>query len=438
MMNRPHVLTRQSVARRSFLRGTGAAVLALPMLEVMSPTLGCRVLAGEAAGDVSPPRFLAICATLGFHGPHLFPETQGRDYALTPYLKQIAEHRDQFTVLSGLSHPEQQGNNGHASEMTWLTSAQRPGLAGFRNTISIDQLIADKVGLQTRYPSLALSTSGRSMSWNASGVELPAETSPTKLFKSLFTRGSDQEVAAEMRELKRGRSILDTLIVPASRMQGQISHQDREKLDQYMTSVRELEQRLVQSEEWVNRPKPSVDRGLPSDVQDKSDAIARQDLMYEMIVLAFQTDSTRTITLQLSGMNAAPKIQGVDSDWHGLSHHGKDPEKIEELRLIEEAEFAALGRFLTKMRAIHEGDRALLDRTAIMFGSNLGNASAHDWRNLPMLVAGGGFKHGSYVKHDPDQNTPMANLLVAFAQRMGVEIDRFGTSTAESVRGLDV
>jgi len=161
-------------------------------------------------------------------------------------------------------------------------------------------------------------------------------------------------------------------------------------------------------------------------------------LLYDMIVLALQTDSTRTITYQLSGMNAVPLIPGVRSDWHGLSHHGKDPQKIEELKIIEEAEFVAFNEFLTKLRSVEENGRSLLDHTAVLFGSNLGNASAHDWHNLPILVAGGGYRHGKYVAHDHDNNTPLANLFVALAQRMGVETDTFGSSTGESVRGLDV
>ncbi|MCA9082373.1 MAG: DUF1552 domain-containing protein, partial [Planctomycetaceae bacterium] len=155
----------------------------------MVPALVKPSRAAERERNESPHRFVAACATLGFHGPYLFPEQAGRDYELTPYLKKLAKHRDKFTVISGVSHPEQQGNNGHASELTWLTSAQRPGLAGFRNTISIDQLIADQIGIQTRFPSLVLSTSGRSMSWTSSGVEIPGETSPAKLFKALFIDG---------------------------------------------------------------------------------------------------------------------------------------------------------------------------------------------------------------------------------------------------------
>jgi hypothetical protein len=160
--------------------------------------------------------------------------------------------------------------------------------------------------------------------------------------------------------------------------------------------------------------------------------------MGEMIVLALQTDSTRTVTIQLSGMNAVPTIQGVTSDWHNLSHHGKDPAKIDELKVIEEAEFAAFNEFLTRLKSVEENGRPLLDHTAVLFGSNLGNASSHDWHNLPLVLAGGGFQHGTHVAHDPKNNTPLANLFVTLGQQMGLEIDRFGTSTGAGLRGLEV
>lgn len=432
-----NINTRKPMSRRQLLRGAGAATLALPLLEAMQPSLGQRVL-GAPSRSTSPKRFVAMCATLGFHTPFLFPEKEGRDYALTPYLEKLAKHRDQITAISGLCHPNQQGNNGHASELTWLTSAQRPGLAGFRNTISLDQLIAEQIGIQTRFPYLALSTSGRSISWTANGVPIPGMTSPSKLFAALFIDGTEEEVAAELKGLKRGRSILDTISGRAKELESKVAVRDRDKIDEYLTAVRDLESRLQQSEGWVKRPKPKVSADQPRDVADRNDAIAKQRLIYDMIVLALQTDSTRTITFQLSGMNAVPTIEGVSSDWHGLSHHGKDPKKIDELKVIEQAEFEVLSEFLTKLRGIEENGRTLLDHTAILFGSNLGNASSHDWHNLPTIVAGGGFKHGSYVAHDAKNNTPFANLFVALAQRMGLEVDRFGSSTAEGIRGLDV
>jgi hypothetical protein len=379
-----------------------------------------------------------MCATLGFHGPFLFPEQTGENYALTPYLKKLADHRGDLTVLSGLSHPDQQGNNGHASEMTWLTSAKRPGLAGFKNSISLDQLIANRIGIETRFPYLTLSTSGRSLSWTANGVEIPGETSPENLFKALFIDGTEAEIAAELRGLERGRSILDTVMGQARKLERALGHRDREKLDEYLTAVRDLETRLQQSQGWATRPKPKTQAEPLRDIADRNDAIGRQRLMYDMIVLALQTDSTRTVTFQLSGLNSVPVIPGVSHDWHNLSHHGKDPAKIDELRIIEEAEFAAFNEFLTKLKTIKEGDRALLDSTAVLFGSNLGNASSHSWRNLPIIVAGGGYRHGQHIVHDNTDNTPLANLFVSLAQRMGLEIDRFGSSSAEGITGLSL
>ncbi len=427
--------THPIVPRRKLLRGIGAAAIGLPLLEAMSPSQGT---AASNRGGESPKRFVAACATLGIHGPHLFPTQPGFDYEPTPYLKVLESHRHDFTVFSGLSHPEQQGANGHTSEMTWLTSAKRPGLAGFKNTISIDQLIAEKIGIQTRFSSLVLSTSGRSMSWTSSGIEIPGETSPSKVFKALFMDGTPLEVKAEMRQLQRGQSILDTVLEQAKSMQPKISVRDRAKLDEYLTAVRDLESRLQQSEDWVQQVKPKVTMEQPKDIVEKNDAIGRQRLMYDMMALALQTDSTRVISMQLSGMNAVPKIDGVSNDWHNLSHHGKDPDKIDELRIIEEAEFKVLNEFLTKLKSIEENGRPLLDHTTILFGSNLGNASSHDWHNLPVIVAGGGAKHQGYVAHDEKNNTPFANLLVSIGQTMGLEIDRFGSSTAAGLRGFEL
>ncbi len=430
-MDAPYLATKSALSRRHFLRGAGKVAIGLPFLEAMSPAFSrAKVLS-------SPPRFVAMCATLGFHTPHLFPSVSGSNYELTPYLEKLKNHRNELTVFSGLSHPGQQGNNGHASEMTWLTSARRPGLAGFRNTVSLDQMIATKVGNSTRFPYLALSTSGNSLSWTSNGVSIPGEKSPSKLFAALFIDGTEREVAEEMQQYRRGKSILDTVLGEATKLDRKLSPRDAEKLDEYLASVRELEIRMEGSEEWAQRPKPVINAIQPEDIEDRSDTIGRQRLMNDMIVLALQTDSTRTVTFALSGFNAVPTIPGVETDWHNLSHHGKDPEKIDELKLIEEAEFQVLSEFLTKLKAIEEHNQTLLDRTTVLYGSNLGNASSHNWRNLPIILAGGGFKHGSYTAHDPDNNTPLANLFVPLAQRMGVDIDQFGSSTAAGLPGLE-
>ena len=434
-MKAPHIASRKALSRRHFLRGSGATLLSLPLLDAMTPAF--LRPAAAAAGGESPKRFVAMCAGLGFHTPFLVPEKTGGNFELTPYLGLLKGHREDLTVFSGISHPEQQGNNGHASELTWLTSAKRPGLAGFKNTISVDQLIADQIGIETRYPSLVLGTGSASLSWTSSGVELPAESQPSVLFENLFVDGTEAQVKAELRQLKRGRSILDTVLGEAKKMNGDLGHRDREKLDEYLSSVRDLEVRLQESEGWAVRPKPKVAAEVPKDVEDRNDAIAKQRLMFDTIALALQTDSTRTVTFRIAGMNAVPSnIPGVGTDWHNLSHHGKDEAKIDELRLIEEAEFSALDEFLAKLKGIEENGRSLLDHTAVLYGSNLGNASAHDWHNLPLLLAGGGYRHGQHLAHDAKDNAPFANLLVAQAQRMGVEIDQFGSSTRVGIDGL--
>jgi hypothetical protein len=419
-----HIATKRRIDRRAFLRGTGT-VLSLPFLEAMVPAFATPA---QSAVGQAPPRFLAMCATLGFHTPFLFPQEAGVGYALTPYLEPLKDLRGDFSVISGLQHMEQNGANGHTSEMTWLTSAKHPGLAGFKNTISIDQLIAEKIGTQTRFPSLILGTGSESLSWSSSGVPLPAESSPSKAFQQLFVDGTPAEVQAQVRGLKRGRSILDTVMGQAKKLHGELGKRDQEKLDEYFSAVRDLEGRLVQNEEWVQKPKPKIDAKPPTDIQSRTDAIGKMKLLQDLVVLALQTDSTRTVTMRLSGMNAVPEIEGVKNDWHNLSHHGQDPAKIEELEIIEKAEFTAFADFLSKLKATQESGRSLLDSTAVMFGSNLGNASAHSTANIPLVLAGGGFKHGRHIAIDKEKHV-FSNLFVSLAQRMGVEAEKFGFST---------
>ena len=419
-----HIATKNHLDRRAFLRGTGT-LLSLPFLEAMVPAFATRA---QAAVGQPPHRFLAMCATLGFHTPFLFPKEVGAEYTLTPYLEPLKDLRGDFSVISGLQHMEQNGANGHTSEMTWLTSAKHPGLAGFKNTISIDQLIAERIGTQTRFPSMILGTGSDSLSWSASGVPLPAESSPSKAFQQLFVDGTKAEVETQVRSLKRGRSILDTVLGQAKKLHGELGKRDQEKLDEYFSAVRDLEGRLVQNEEWAQKPKPKIDAKPPTDIQKRTDAIGKMKLMQDLIVLALQTDSTRTLTLRLNGMNAVPEIAGVKNDWHNLSHHGQDEAKIEELKVIELAEYATFAEFLTKLKTTEDNGRPLLDSTSVLFGSNLGNDSAHQTANLPIILAGGGYKHGRHIAIDKAKHV-FSNLFVSIAQRMGVETDQFGFST---------
>lgn len=417
------------ISRRAFLRGTGVA-LALPFLDAMWPL---RAGATEAA---IPKRLVAVCTTLGIYGPALYPKETGREYTSTPYLDLMREHRNEFTVFSGLSHPDQAGADGHSSEMTWLTAARHPGLGGFRNTMSLDQFVAEKMGVETRYPSLIMGTSNSSQSYTRSGVMIPAEARPSQIFAKLFIEGSAWEVEQQMHNLQEGRSIMDAVNEEAKRFSARVGAADRDKLDEYFTSVREMEQRLAKTEDWAKKPKPKVDAKQPEDIKNEADLIGRMQLLFELVPLAVQTDSTRLITILVQGRGDVPPIDGVSMDHHNLSHHGQDPEKIRQLELIETAQMGALNKLFSALKQKTEGSTPLLDNTMVLFGSNLGNANSHDWHNLPILLAGGGFKHGQHLAFDAKENTPLCNLFVQMLQKMCVEADQFGSSTAASVPGL--
>ncbi|TVQ03711.1 MAG: DUF1552 domain-containing protein [Planctomycetaceae bacterium] len=430
------MLQKKRLPRRAMLRGAGVT-LALPWLDAMLPALASKAEAAEASDP--PKRFVAVNYGLGFHSPHLFPEQEGANYQATPYLKLLEEHRDQFSVISGLSHPEQNGANGHTSEFTVLTSMKHPGLPGFKNGISIDQYLADQLQPDTRFSSLVLNVGGRdSISWSATGVNLPAAGTPEELFKMMFVTGTPDEVAKQTTELKRGRSILDAVNDRARSLQRQLGPRDQDKFDQYLTSVRELEQRLQSSEAWAKKPKPTVDVAPPANVTDRLDFVAQSRVMHQMLALALQSDSTRIITLKSTAMNDVPKLPGVDTGWHDLSHHGQDEQKIDELKLIEEAEFREINGLMTLLRSAREAGGSVLDSTHLLITSNLGNASSHSWRDLPVILAGGGFHHGRHIVaggsgHD---NARFCNLFVQIAQRMGVDTEGFGSSDGTSVKGL--
>ena len=416
------------ISRRSFLRGSGVA-LALPFLDSMLPKRGLG--ADANVKGVVPRRMVCICTNYGLYGPALFPENTGRDYTLSPYLEILKEHRNDFTLFSGISHPNQAGACGHSSEMTWLTSAASPGLSGFRNTISVDQLVAEKTGFETRYPSLVLGTGSagiNSISYTRSGVMIPAESKPSKVFAKLFLNGTPDEIKGQMQKLQEGRSIMDSVQGQAKTFGRRVGTADRAKLDEYYTSVREMELRFAKAQEWVQKPKPTVDAAQPKDITDERDLIGRLRLLLDLVPLAVQTDSTRLFTIMVQGLPSAPLVPGVSIDHHGLSHHGKEPGKVKQLRRIEEAQFAAVRDLIAALAKKEEAGRRLLDSTMVMFGSNLGNANSHEPTNLNIILAGGGFKHVGHVAFDQKNNTPLSNLFVTMLQRMNIETDRFGSS----------
>ena len=413
------------LSRRNFLRASGVS-LTLPVLESI----------GAAAGAAHPRRrMIAIGLGLGLHAPNLIPEQTGREYQLTPYLELLKEFRDDFTVISGTSHPEVDG--GHAADKSYLTAAPHPGSTSFRNTQSIDQLAAREIGLATRFSYVPLSDYGNSLSVSRSGVPVPGQSSPSRIFAKLFLEGRPDEKATQIERLKEGQSVLDMVMDKTRRMQTRVSRRDQEKLDEYLTAVRETEQRLVKAEAWEEHPKPTVDYQQPKDIGGYQDIIGRARLMYDMAQLAIQTDSTRLITYAIGGPTEAPSIPGVSEGYHNLSHHGQDPQKIKQLSAVESAHFQAFADFLGRLKASEEDGSNLLDRTMILYGSHLGNASNHNNTNMPILLAGGGFKHGQHLAFDQANNYPLPNLFVSMLQRLGLEIDRFASSTG-TMRGLEM
>ena len=360
--------------RRTVLRGAGVS-LALPWLTAMQPAFA------NDNPNQSPRRFVAMTLSLGLIGENLNPGQAGRDYEPSLYLKQLQDIRDRFTVVSGVSHPGVSG--GHRAEASLLTANPVGSSGKAKNTISLDQHMAKHLGDDTRFSSLVLSSSGsNSPSYTENGAMIPAEQSPSRLFNQLF-----------------------------------------------VTRVRELENRMAKSEEWARKSKPKVNATRPVDIRNSNDFVGQERLMTDMIRLALETDSTRFISYHMGGGGGVVPIEGVEEGYHTLSHHGRDEEKLEQLALVETAIVGTWGQFVRDLMVPDERGESVLDNTSILLTSNLGNASNHDNRNMPVLVAGGQFKHGQHLMFDAKNNYPLPNLFVDMLQHVGLEEDKFASST---------
>ncbi|NLG76372.1 MAG: DUF1552 domain-containing protein [Xanthomonadaceae bacterium] len=435
----PFITTREPVSRRRFLQGVGVA-MSLPLLEAMLPRTARAASSSPLAPGAAPRRMLGICNNLGLLPDQFFPTGSGRDYVASPYLKLLEAHRNDFTVISGVSHPNVDG--GHPSDISFLTAAPHPASSSFRNTISLDQFIAERIGTLTRFPSLTLSVNGaaRSLSWTGTGVAIPPEERASEVFNQLFLQGTPEEVEAQVRRLDTGRSILDTVSEQAKALQRDVGARDRQRLDQYFTSVRDLEHRLQESREWERKPKPVVNYEPPRGLTNPAQYMEKVKAMYDLARLAFETDSTRSISLMLNSV-ATPVVTlpgaTITDSYHNLSHHGKSEDKLAQLKVLDEWHMKLLADLFTDLKAVSEGEETLLDRTMILYGTNLGDANAHSTTNLPTLFAGGGFRHGQHLAFDQAQDYPLPNLFVSMLQRMGLEEDKFASSTG-TMRGLEM
>lgn len=409
-----------NVTRRQILKA-GSAILALPWLETLA----------HADEKAPPRRIINVCTSFGLYGPSFFPTKSGRDFEPSEYLQVLGDLRDQYTVFSGISHPEIGGD--HASEACFLTSAMHPTRPGFRNTVSFDVVAAQHVAGATRFPLMTLSTLDASpLSYTPTGAGIPALSIPSQIYSKMFLSGNKDEVDKELGRLKRGKSMLDRMGERLVQFNKTVSRHDQQQIADYTEAVRELEKQLVTEEAWVHRPKPTVtepspNENYPSPFTDRSDSIGRARVMFQLAKLAVQTDSTRVVTIFIRGMDEKPPIKGISEGHHGLSHHGRNPEKIEQLKIIEKLKMSAFRELLVALRDTKEGSGSLLDSTQVLIGSNLGDASGHGTTNLPILLAGGGYKHGQHIAGDVGNNTPLAKLFVNMLQKFGVETDKFGS-----------
>ena len=413
-----HISTQRALSRRTFLKAAGTGI-ALPLLDAMMPAF-----AKAASATKIPRRMVGIETNMGILPQFFFPEKASTDYALTRYLEKLAAHRKQMTVFSGVSLPGVTG--AHAAEKCFLTGTPHPERGGFRNGISLDQLAAEQIGNATRYPSLVLqmSSENATLSYTRSGAPIPAERSPRKLFQKLFMQGKPSEVEENLEALREGRSLLDFVGEQSKRLNKALSKPDQQRMEQYYTSVRELERRLHSSEEWEHKPKPVVKAEPPTDIDDAKEFVAKTRLMFDVMKLALETDSTRIISLFID-----------TTVIHSITHHGNRPEVIAELRAKEEAQFDALGRFLSALASAKEEGESLLDRTQVLYGTPMGSANSHSNVNLPVLLAGGGYKHGQHLAFDTKNNYPLSNLYVTMLQRLGIETGEFSTGKA-TMKGL--
>lgn len=403
--------------------------MTLPFLGAMTPAYASEQQA------LPPKRFVAMTLGLGLHAANLNPVEAGKNYTASRYLKAIDDLRDRFTVISGTSHPGVGG--GHRAEACILTANPMGSSGRAKNSISIDQHLAKFLGGETRFPSLVLSSSGNdSPSYTENGAMVPAVSSPSAVFDQLFANGTRAEREKQAVLVREGRSIMDLVEEDAKRLQKELGQSDRDRLDQFFSSVRNLEKRMAASESWAERLKPKVKADRPVDIQNSRDFIGQQNLMSDVVRLALETDSTRFIVYHLGGSSGVVPIPGVQQGYHGLSHHGLDEEKLEQLAIVESAIISSWGDFLRGLQRTGDGDGDLLDHTSVLLTSNLGNASNHSNKNMPVMLAGGGFKHGQHLAFDQRRNYPLPNLFVSLMQQMGLEESQFASGTG-TMTGLN-
>jgi len=419
--------------RRYFLKAAGVT-LALPLMESLSQrVLGAGLSVGTQAGaavkGTRPTRMVCVGNMLGFYQPSFWPTKTGSNYDLPQLLQPLAPHQKDFTLFSGLDHGHKGGHFAIHSYLSGVRTMDAKGMP--EGNITIDQRAAETIGGATRFPSLAIGSEdgihgGCLMSWTRSGTRVPPIPGPRELFRKLFATDNANDLARTTDRLELQGSILDAVNGDAKSLKHHLGKRDQEKLDEYFTSVRDVEKQLELSKQWSHVPKPNP--GIPE--PPNTGFVSDLPVLYDLIALALQTDSTRIATFEIAGGFEASAF-GLRKDYHALSHHGQVQENIDGLLKLEQYQMEQFARFLAKLKSIEDGDGTLLDHSMVLFGSGMANANAHTNVNLPIILAGGGFQHGEHKAYPKTGlgKQPLCNLYVAMLQKFGVEVDKFGIGT---------
>lgn len=415
--------------RRLFLRGVGVS-LAVPGFASLLP----QVAAAKTNTAAKAKRFVCISPTYGIYRGSLIPEKTGTLKGLPAPAKSLQKHAADFSLLSGLDHPDVGG--GHACSATLLNGMKMSMTRGDRRKMrSFDQFLVESLDPDTRYPFIAAGK-GAPISYNSNGIKIPSDADPERLFGLLFSDDSDKAKVTRQKSIGENKSILDNLLQDARALNGKLSRHDRSKFEEYLTAVRETERKLQRRRKWINVAKPAAPRD-PFKAARKADTPPHDnDLHYEVMTLALQTDSTRFLTFQMPGGNGFLPIDGVTIAYHTLTHHGQSPERLTQLKLVDQWRLQQLSRFLDLLKSTRDTEnRPLIDSTVVLFGSGMADASVHSNRNTPILVAGGGLKHGQHHRLPNGEkgaaDTALCNLYVTLAQQFGIETDRFSTSNGD-------
>ncbi len=427
-------ITPSNPSRRIFLRATGIS-LALPFLEslsgrVFSQKSALGSLAGKTPGDARPMRMVCVGNLLGFYPEAFFPKETGSNYQLPKSIDTLKSHQNDFTIFSGLDHGVKGGHFAMSSFLSGVRTADAKGMP--EGNITIDQRAAETIGGSTRFPTLTLGSEsgihgGCLMSWTRSGSRVPPISTPRELFRKLFVSEGSANIAASLDRLDLKDSILDAVQGDAKSLQRHLGQRDKEKLEEYFTSVRDVEKQIELRRQWahVAKPNPKIDE------PKNKDFVSDLPVMYDLIAIALQTDSTRIATLEIGGDFEASAFN-LKSGYHSLSHHGMREESIEALIKMERYQTEQFAKFLTKLKSIEDGTGTLLDHSMVLFGSGMGNANSHTNTNLPIILAGGGFQHGEHKAYPTKglDRQPLCNLYLSMLQRFGVEVDKFGSGSS--------